>query len=76
MAFLHMNDYQLSARNELRLNSRKISTVVEKVPLRAVRLTTNSRIKNPGNSECVIPGQAINLQTIKPPLRDGQPCRR
>jgi len=68
MDFLHMNDYQLSARNGLRLNNRKVSTVVEKVPLRAVRITTNSRIKIPGNSECVIPGQAINLQTIKTPL--------
>jgi len=68
MDFLHINDYQLSARKGLRLNNKKISTIIERVPLRAVRITTNSRITIPGNTECVIPGQAINLQSIKTPL--------
>jgi hypothetical protein len=77
--FLYENDYQLSAQNGLRLNGKKCRTYVEKVPLRAVRVTTRAKVNIPPNSECVIPGQAINLGAINTslgiivPVEDKQP---
>ena len=52
--FLHENDYELSAQKGLKLNGRKCRTIVEKVPLRAVRVTTSNKCIIPANSETVV----------------------
>ena len=78
--FLHENDYELSAQKGLKLNGRKCRTFVEKVPLRAVRITTSNKCTIPVNSEAVIPGEAINLRAINSslaiiyPLENKQPA--
>ena len=61
MDFLMENDYQLSAKSGLKLNGKKCRTFFHKTPLRAVRVTVGQKVKIPANSECLIPGEAINL---------------
>jgi len=65
MDFLYDFDYQLSG---LRLNGKRCATFVEKIPLRAVRVTSRAKVKIPANSECIIPGQTINLGSINSTL--------
>ena len=53
--FLQHYDYNLNT-NGLRLQGRKYETVIENVPIRAVRVTCAEDISLPPDSECVIPG--------------------
>ena len=59
--FLQANDYVMGAKSGLRLNNRKYETVVEKVPLRAVRVICKENVTVPANSEFILEGGANSL---------------
>jgi hypothetical protein len=62
--FLYENNYQLGVQSGLKLNGRKCKTFIERVPLRAVRICCASKTIIQANSECIIPGEAVNLRAI------------
>ncbi|MES9883969.1 MAG: reverse transcriptase family protein, partial [Sedimenticola sp.] len=73
--FLQANKYVLSADSGLRLNKKKYSTIVQKVPFRAIRVSCQETTVLPAYSEMVISGtcdgvcQEIN-QSLVSPLTD------
>ncbi len=54
--FLQANKYVLSADSGLRLNNKKYSTIVQKVPFRVIRVSCQQTLCLPAYSEMVIPG--------------------
>lgn len=59
--FLQFHDYVLGAKTELRLNNRKYTTVVERVPFRAVRVICREEVTVPANSEFILEGEGNSL---------------
>lgn len=55
--FLQFHDYVLGAKTGLRLNNRKYTTVIEKVPFRAVRVMCREDTVVPANSEFILEGE-------------------
>ena len=65
--FLHNFDYNPS-KNGLKLKGKKYETVIENVPLRAVRVICNKDIVLPAQSECLVSGIKPDGQIFKSKL--------
>ena len=58
--FLQAHNYNLGAEFGLKLNKKKYKTVIEKVPLRAIRIRCKETVILPAQSEVIIPGECVD----------------
>ena len=59
--FLQTHEYMLGAKAGLRLDNRKYDTIIEKVPLRAVRVICREDVIVPANSEFILEGEGNSM---------------
>ena len=59
--FLQTLEYMLGAKAGLRLDNRKYDTIIEKVPLRAVRVICQEDVIVPANSEFILEGEGNSM---------------
>ena len=59
--FLQFHDYMLGAKTGLRLNNRKYTTFIERVPFRAVRVMCREDTVVPANSEFILEGEGNSM---------------
>ena len=59
--FLQCHDYMMGAKSGLKLNNKKYDTIVEKVPLRAVRVICRDDVLVPANSEFILEGEGNSM---------------
>ena len=58
--FLQAYNYVLGAEFGLKLNKKKYKTVIQKVPLRAIRIRCKETVVIPACSEVIVPGECVD----------------
>ena len=73
LIFLQAHNYHLGAEFGLKLNKKKYKTVIQKVPLRAIRIRCKETVILPAQSEVIIPGECVD-NSVKPRQGMVTPC--